>query len=90
MATRQLVLPILGLFGGVLFLVFGLILATTIISQATTAGGDAQIGSFSGAQALNDLVPFIYYTVVVIGGLGAIGAGGAGLAGRGPLAGRSR
>ena len=86
MATQQMVAPILGLFGGVLFLVFGLILASTIISQGATAGSDAQIGSFSGAQSLNDLVPFIYYTVVIIGGLGAIGAGGAGLAGRGPLA----
>ncbi len=85
-----MVAPILGLFGGVLFLVFGLILASTIISQGATAGSDVKIGSFSGAQSLNDLVPFIYYTVVIIGGLGAIGAGGAGLAGRGPIASRRR
>ena len=76
---NSLVMPIIGLFGGVLFLVFGLILASTIISQAVTAGTTTGIGSFSGTTALNNLVPFIYYTVVIVGGLGAIGAGGYGV-----------
>lgn len=75
MNTRGLVFPILSLFGGVLFLVFGLILADTILTQAASSGTNTNIGSFSGAQALNDLTPFIYYTVVVVGGLGAIGVG---------------
>ena len=76
---------LLALFGGMLFLVFGLVLAPTILDQAATSGSSANIGSFSGTQSINDLVPLIYYTVVVIGGIGLIGAGGAGVAGKGPL-----
>ena len=79
MRQSALVMPILALFGGVLFLIFGLILAPTIISQAVTAGETATIGSFSGSSALNNLIPFIYYTVVLIGGLGMIGGGGFGV-----------
>ena len=54
---------------------FGLILSDIILDQAATSGGAATIGSFSGAQSLNDLVPFVYYAVVVIGGVGLIGIG---------------
>lgn len=79
MSVQSLTLPILSLFGGVLFLVFGLILAGTIISQAVTAGTTTGIGSFSGAQNLNNLVPFLYYTIVIVGGLSAIGFGGYGV-----------
>lgn len=68
--------PILALFGGMLFLIFGLVLGPTIISQAVTSGQTATIGSFSGTQAINDLVPLIYYTVVAMGGIGLMGAGG--------------
>ena len=77
---------LLALFGGMLFLVFGLVLAPTILSQAASSGSSANIGSFAGTQSINDLVPLIYYTVVAIGGIGLIGAGGAGIAGKGPLA----
>ncbi len=77
---------LLALFGGMLFLVFGLVLAPTILAQAASSGSHTNIGSFSGTQSINDLVPLIYYTVVAIGGIGLIGAGGAGIAGKGPLA----
>ena len=43
------------------------------------------IGSFSGAKSVNDLVPLIYYTIVVMLGVGMIGLGTAGIVGRGPL-----
>jgi len=69
---------------GVITIVVGLVLETTILSQAATAGSDANIGSFSGAQALNDLVPLIYNAVVVMIGVGMMAVGGFGLAGRGP------
>ena len=45
---------------GVIVIVVGLVLETTILAQAATAGSNANIGSFSGAQSLNDLVPLIY------------------------------
>ena len=38
------------------------------------------------AQALNDLVPLVYYAVVVLIGVGMMGLGAAGLTGRGPMA----
>lgn len=77
--TKSLTVPIVVLFGGVLFLIFGLILASTIISQAVTSGTATGIGSFSGTQNLNNLVPFLYYTIVIVGGLSAIGIGGYGV-----------
>jgi len=77
---------ILAIIGGVLVIVIGLVLEVTILAQATTSGADSNIGSFSGAQALNDLVPLVYNAAIVMIGVGLIGAGGLGIAGRGPLA----
>ena len=45
---------------GVITIVVGLVLEDTILTQAATAGSNSNIGSFSGAQSLNDLVPLIY------------------------------
>jgi hypothetical protein len=73
---------------GVIVIVVGLVLETTILSQAATAGGNANIGSFSGAQSLNDLVPLIYNAAVVMLGVGMMGVGAAGFAGKGPMGGR--
>ena len=70
---------------GVITLVVGLVLETTILTQAATAGSNAKIGSFSGAQALNDLVPLIYNAVIVMVGVGMMGLGALGLAGHGPM-----
>ena len=66
--------------GGVLTIVVGLVLSNTILSQAAASGSSANIGSFSGAQALNDLVPLIYYAVVVLIGVGLMGVGARGIA----------
>ena len=73
------------LIGGLLFMVLALAFAPTLLSFAATAGSDGNVGSFSGVQNMNDLVPLGYYMGVVIGGLTAMGIGGAGLAGRGPM-----
>ena len=70
---------------GVLIIVVGLVLESTILSQAATAGSSANIGSFSGAQDLNDLVPLVYNAAVVVMGVGLIGLGAAGIGGNGPL-----
>ncbi len=72
---------------GVLIIVVGLVLESTILAQAASAGSNANIGSFSGAQDLNDLVPLVYNAAVVVMGVGLIGLGAAGIAGRGPTAG---
>ena len=72
---------------GVIVIVVGLVLETTVLSQAATAGGNANIGSFSGAQSLNDLVPLIYNAAVVMLGVGMMVIGAAGFAGRGPMSG---
>ena len=80
---------IISIIMGVIVIVVGLVLETTILSQATTAGSNANIGSFSGAQSLNDLVPLIYNAAVVMLGVGMMAIGAAGFAGRGPM-GRGR
>tara|TARA_B100001123_G_scaffold309392_1_gene345816 strand:+ start:1150 stop:1359 length:210 start_codon:yes stop_codon:yes gene_type:complete len=53
------------------------------VSQAASAGSNANIGSFFGAQSLNDLVPLIYNASVEMLGVGKMAIGGAGFAGRG-------
>ena len=76
---------IVSIIMGVIVIVVGLVLETTILSTAASAGSNAQIGSFSGAQSLNDLVPLIYNAAVVMLGVGMMGIGAAGFAGKGPL-----
>jgi len=77
----------LALIGGVIFLVLGLVLESTIIGSAATAGSNTRIGSFSGAQDVNDIIPLIYNAGILIAGLGIMFTGMAGIAGRGPLKG---
>jgi len=81
---------IMAIILGVVTLVVGLVLESTILSQAATAGSSANIGSFSGAQSLNDLVPLIYNAAVVMLGVSMMAIGAAGFAGRGPMAGGGR
>ena len=73
---------------GVITIVVGLVLEDTILTQAAAAGSNTNIGSFSGAQSLNDLVPLIYNASVVMLGVGMMAIGAAGFMGRGPLRGR--
>ena len=44
-----------------------------------------RLGSFSGASSVMNLIPLIYYTAIVVLGVGMIGIGGSGFAGYGPL-----
>ncbi len=74
------------LFGALLFLLLGYAFANPILSFAATSGGLATIGSFTGAQSINDLGPIIYFFMLIVGALGAGGLGVMGLAGRGPTA----
>ena len=66
-------------------IVAGLVLETSVLSQASTAGSNANIGSFSGAQSLNDLMPLIYNAAALMLVVGMMAIGAAGFAGRGPM-----
>jgi len=72
---NQIVLVI----AGVLALVFGLLLADVVIDTTTTALTNASIGSYAGASAIGGLVPFIYFTVVILIAIGMMGIGAKGL-----------
>jgi len=74
-ARNQIVLII----AGVLALVFGLLLADVVIDTTTTALTNASIGSYAGASAIGGLVPFIYFTVVILIAIGMMGIGARGL-----------
>ena len=85
MSTNGPRTAITALIFGVVILVVGLALENAILTQASTAGSSSDIGSFSGAQDLNDLVPVLYNAAVVVMGVGLLALGSAGLMGRGPL-----
>ena len=61
------------MMGGVLWLTLGLILADIVLGQAGSP--PAEIGSFSGASGVNDVIPIIYYFILAAGAAGMIGAG---------------
>ena len=75
--------PLITLIGGLLFVLVGLVLSTTINTQAASTGAAANIGSFSGARNLNDLIPLLWYMLIVVGVVGVV-IGGLGFAGLGP------
>lgn len=60
---------------GVLWVVIGLVLEATVLSQAATSGADSNAPSFAGARAINDLIPLIYNMVIAVGAAGLIGIG---------------
>jgi hypothetical protein len=59
---------------GVIFLVIGGSLMSTIISNYVTAGTTTGIGSFGGTQGTLDLVPLVAAAVVLVAGASMIGA----------------
>jgi hypothetical protein len=74
--------------GGVVALVIGMVLMTTVQDQAATSGASANIGSFSGAKSINDLIPLVYISAILLLGVALFALGGAGFAGKGPLKGK--
>ena len=58
---------------GVLWLALGLILADIVVGEAGSP--PAEIGSFSGASSVNDIIPIVYYFIVAAGAAGMIGIG---------------
>ena len=65
--------PFMALITGVVFLLVGLIVGPIVVGQAATAV--TGIGSFAGATAMKDLIPFLYYVILVIVSVGMIGWG---------------
>ncbi len=61
--------------GGMVVFIIGLIVAGVVNSIAATQGSAANIGSFSGAQNLNDLLPTIFYIGLLVVRRGAMGLG---------------
>ncbi len=75
---------------GMVTVVIGLILSTIVNSQAAASGVAANIGSFSGAQSMNDLVPLVFIVAIVMIGVALMGIGAAGAVGIGPTGGGRR
>ena len=80
--TNQLV----AILVGILTLVIGLVLADVVLEAVTVPSERAE--SFAGAPAVNNLIPVVYFTVVVAIGIGMIGSGALGMMGRGLVANR--
>ncbi|KKM08083.1 hypothetical protein LCGC14_1727490 [marine sediment metagenome] len=74
--------------GGVIALVIGMVLMTTVMDQAATTGASGNIGSFSGTRSINDLIPLVYISAILLLGVSLFAIGTAGIVGRGPLRGR--
>ena len=74
----------------VMYLGMGLILAGKDMfnTQAATTGSAANIGSFAGAGSINDLIPLVYISSILLLGVSLFALGGAGMAGFGPLGNR--
>lgn len=58
---------------GLLFMVIGLALLTTIMTSAATAGASSVAGSFTNATSISDLAPLVFAAVVIVGGASMIG-----------------
>ena len=63
---------IIGVFGIGLTFIFGSVLADPVIDAITVALTNASIGSFAGASSVGGLVPLVYFTVVILIGLGSL------------------
>ncbi len=79
---------IAAIVSGVITLVIGMVLASTVNSQAATLGSNANIGSFTGAQAIGDLIPLVYIAAILMVGVALIALGATGFGGFGPMGSR--
>jgi len=61
------------IFGGMILIVVGVILANIVIDTSAVTGGNANIGSFTGVQSVVDLAPLVFSTAVVGTGVALIG-----------------
>lgn len=78
MSSASIAPLIIGMFGVALSFVFGAVLADPVIDGTTTALTNASIGSFAGASSVGGLIPLVYFTIVILLGLGSLALVGAG------------
>jgi hypothetical protein len=77
MNMKMVLAPLGGIITAVVVIVLGLSFSSTVLSFAATSGADANMGSFSGTQNLNDLQPLLYYLVLTIIAISVISIGAA-------------
>ncbi len=70
--TNAITAIVMGMFGIGLTFIFGSVLADPVIDAITVALTNASIDSFAGAASVGGLVPLVYFTVVILIGLGSM------------------
>lgn len=63
---KAIVAPIVGIMGAVLIMVIGSIFSGVVLTQFASSGASTLAPSFSGAKATNDLMPTLYYLILII------------------------
>ena len=63
---KAIVAPIVGIMGAVLIMVIGSIFSGVVLTQFAASGASTLAPSFSGAKATNDLMPTLYYLILII------------------------
>ncbi len=66
MNLKAIVAPIVGIMGAVLIMVIGSIFSGVVLTQFASSGASTLAPSFSGAKATNDLMPTLYYLILII------------------------
>ena len=72
MNTQHITGMIVGFFGIALAFIFGAVLADPVITTLTVALTNASIGSYAGAESVGGLIPLVYFTIVILAGLGSL------------------
>ncbi len=75
--TTMIIVGLLGLLVGMLLVA---VFAGPIIDNFATAGGNANLPSFSGGKSFNDMFPLFYYIFSLTVILGSVTAAGLGIA----------
>jgi hypothetical protein len=70
--------------GLVVFVLFGA-LSGTVLASFASAGQDPNMGSFTNALQINNIMPLFWYIGGMVTGIGLMITGGLGVAGKGPL-----
>ena len=76
-ATMLIIVGLLGLLVGMLLVS---VFAGPVIDNFATAGGNANLPSFSGGKSFNDMFPLFYYIFSLTIILGSVTAAGFGVA----------
>jgi hypothetical protein len=64
--------------GGVLVLVFGMLMGGIVLDTAAATMTHPKIAMFPGVESVNGLIPFTYYISIILIGIGLMGFGARG------------